>query len=775
VRILTKYILREVLSHAAIGAAVFTFVIFMRDLGKILELVVRNSAPLPSVIEIFAYTLPTAFTITIPMGVLVGILIGLSRLAADSEITAMRAVGIGAWRFVAIISIFVVTAWGLALFNNVVIAPRAAASLGVLQDRLKTSQASFEIQPRVFYEDIPNAILYVQDVTPAQGAAIWKNVFYGDLSTPSAPKITVAKQAIVTGEGENSLHLHMVDGATHEVSPQQPDQYQQVAFTSNDISIPIRTPDRSGTHELSSAEILTSDLHRQAQAQADAIKRRTFLIEFHRRFALPTACLVLALVGIPLGLSSKKGGKSTGFVLTIALVFLYYFASLFGMSLARQGKVSPALGVWFGNIMFALAGLLLLWRVDRMPIEIGSFRSLWSDFRQTVKTNTRKLASATLRNGHTELHLERTRVLGTRFPLILDELILRDFALYLGLILASFLVLLLVFTFFELLKDILQNRAWFLVGEYLVNLIPYLVYQMAPLAVLLAVLITFGLMQKSNEITAMKATGISIYRIIVPVLIIAVAISAALFLFDQLYLPKANKRQDALRNQIKGKPPQTYLRPAKWIFGEKSTIWYYEVFDPAADQFGGVSVFEFDPQTFALTKRIRAQRAHWNVDLKKWVFEAGWERTFHGSTVESYRVFDVGTFSELPETPSYFKKEVKQSSEMEYAELRNYINDLQRSGFDTVRLRVQLQKKLAYPLITFVMAILAVPFSLRAARRGALAGVATAIGIAVVYWIASGLFEAMGNANQLPAFLAAWAPDMIFGFAGGYLILKVPT
>ena len=114
-RILTRYILKEVVSHALIGAAVFTFVLFTRDLGRILELVVRNSAPLPSVAEVFFYTVPVALTYTIPMGVLVGILIGLSRLAADSEITAMRASGLGVWTFLRIISIFVVVAWLLAL------------------------------------------------------------------------------------------------------------------------------------------------------------------------------------------------------------------------------------------------------------------------------------------------------------------------------------------------------------------------------------------------------------------------------------------------------------------------------------------------------------------------------------------------------------------------------------------------------------------------------------------------------------------------------------
>ena len=127
-RILTRYILREVTAHALIGAAIFTFVLFTRDLGRILELVVRASAPLPSVAEIFFFTVPLALTYTLPMSVLLGILIGLSRLAADSEITAMRASGMGVWTFLRTLSIFVIAAWVLALFNGLYIAPRAQAA-----------------------------------------------------------------------------------------------------------------------------------------------------------------------------------------------------------------------------------------------------------------------------------------------------------------------------------------------------------------------------------------------------------------------------------------------------------------------------------------------------------------------------------------------------------------------------------------------------------------------------------------------------------------------
>src|SRR6185369_14065173 len=307
-RILTRYILSEVISHAAIGIAVFTFVLFTRDLGHILDLVVRNSAPLPSVLEIFIFTLPVAFTYTIPMGVLVGILIGLSRLAADSEITAMRASGIGVWTFLRVISIFAVTAWVLAMFNAVYLAPESQAALGRLEDRLKSSQVSFEVQPRVFYEGFPKLVLYVQDVKTAQGAAIWKGVFIADITNPAAPRITLARQGILVSEGPQMLHLHLTNGAIHETNPQSPNNYQISTFEETDVPILVPQTDTKEQEPAPLSQISTAELLTQSTGLR-AYMKRWYYLEFHRRFALPTACIVLALVGIPLGLSSKKGCK----------------------------------------------------------------------------------------------------------------------------------------------------------------------------------------------------------------------------------------------------------------------------------------------------------------------------------------------------------------------------------------------------------------------------------------------------------------------------------
>jgi lipopolysaccharide export LptBFGC system permease protein LptF len=262
------------------------------------------------------------------------------------------------------------------------------------------------------------------------------------------------------------------------------------------------------------------------------------------------------------------------------------------------------------------------------------------------------------------------------------------------------------------------------------------------------------------------------------VLFAAGFVAVGLFFADQFYLPRTNQRQEALHNEIKGKPAQTYLRPdRKWIFGQHNDIYYYQFFDPDHDQFGNVTIFQIDPANFSITQRIHAERAHWEDQLNRWVFEQGWERSLNGSAIapNGYRTFEVATFADVTEVPSYFKKEVKQYSEMNYEELRRYIRDLQQSGFDVVRLRVQLHKKLSFPLITLIMAVLAIPFSLSAAKKGAITGVAVAVSIAVVYTVISRLFEAMGDLSQLPPALAAWSPDIIFAMVGAYLVLRIPT
>ncbi len=806
-RIFTRYILREITGYALLGGVLFTFILFMRYLLPLMELAVRGVASPLDILRLIGYLLPGFLSFTIPMSVLVGILLGLSRLAADSEVTAMRASGLGVLSFVRIVSLFAIVAWGLGLANSLVVAPKAAQALLQYESSSKTSQATVEVQPRVFYEDFKNYVLYAQDVIPgADGTAIWRHVFLADLTKPASPHIITANQATVLSGGPQTLRMELSNGSRHDISLSNPDEYDISTFLSTEL--PVQTGQQEEDSHLSRRDtpIKALSLHQLWALAHGSGDTRPYIIELHDRIAFPTACLVLMLVGVPLGLSSKRGGKGAGFVVTLGLVFIYYFLSSVGIALARQSKIPPALGVWGANLLFALAGILLIQQLSRGGAAIELFASIGHAFTKLfdrLRTPHTPSSTGDLSDGRHlgdgALMQRLRRNLRIRFPLILDEYVMGSFLRNFALVLSSLVLLFIIFTFFELIGDIIRFRTPLVtVGDYLLNLIPFILNSILPLCSLLAVLITFGALNRTSELTAMKATGISLYRIVAPVLVVATILSAFLFFFDETYLPNANRRQEALLSVIKGKPAQTFLRPdRKWMSGqtgnassgqtststpgqpntqaEPTRIFYYQFFDSDRNVFANLTVFEFQPGTFNLTRRIFAQSARWDDKLNNWVFEDGWQRTFAGESTTSYQTFTVATFPEIHEHPSYFKKVDRQSEQMSYTELASYIQDLKQSGFDTMRLRVQLNHKLAYPLMTLVLAVLAIPFALIAGKRGSIAGVGTAIGVAIGYWVIAGIFENLGDVNSLPAVLAAWSPDLLFAFAGTYLLLRTPT
>ena len=298
----------------------------------------------------------------------------------------------------------------------------------------------------------------------------------------------------------------------------------------------------------------------------------------------------------------------------------------------------------------------------------------------------------------------------------------------------------------------------------------------APVSVLVAVLVTFGVMSKHNEVTAFKACGVSLHRLALPVLVASAALSVALFVFDHYHVVKANRVQHAIRNEIKGRPVQTYLRPdRKWIVGRGPRIYYYKYFDPMESVMAGVSVYTLDWDAFRLRRHIWAERARWAPALNTWVFENGWTRDIQGIREANFYEFQATTFPELDEPPGYFLKEVKQDEQMNFRELAAYIAELQQGGFDTTRLQVQFFQKFAVPLFALTMALISVPFAFMVGPRGAMAGVGISFGIAIAYWAVSKLFEQMGNLNQLPAAVAAWSPDALFALAGIYLMGRMRT
>ena len=187
-RIFTRYIWHEVLSHALLGGALFTFILSMKYLGQLLEMAARNSASLAIVAGDFSVHAAQYPKLHHPNGRARGSLSRPEQASSDSEITAMRATGIGVWFFVRVVSVIAIIGWGISLVDSLYLAPKANAALLRLENSLKDQQASFEVEPRIFYEDFKNYVLYVQDIRAGAGVSHWQRVFLADLSDPTSSR-----------------------------------------------------------------------------------------------------------------------------------------------------------------------------------------------------------------------------------------------------------------------------------------------------------------------------------------------------------------------------------------------------------------------------------------------------------------------------------------------------------------------------------------------------------------------------------------------------------
>ncbi len=778
-RILDKYICREVFSHSLLGLAIFTFVFFVPQLVRLMELIVRHSSGAGSIGLLFLCSLTPVLAFTLPMATLVGVLIGLGRLSADSEITALNASGIGLRRLLVPVGMVAIVAALLTLLVTLWLGPLSLRTFHDLESEMLSAQAPFAVQPRVFDERFPHLVLYVQDVEAT--AARWRGVFLAESEAEAGSHLTLAEDAIViAGSDRSNFELHLGPGTTHEFDPNEPQHYNVTTFGSSDLPVQV-SPTVSRTRaNLSDAEQRTRDLLAATGSPASLTART----EFQRRLAFPAACLVFALLGVTVGVRPRRGGRAAGFVLTLILISSYYFVFVAGAHYAQIGRLSPIIGVWTANAAFTLLALYLLRGIEQARGETWFSQAwdAWNAMRQRHQPTQRSAVAGangpvTITNG---LVAKQAAVAGgaqAAFPLLFDIYILRTFFYYFILLLGGFLVIFDAFTLFDLLGDIARNHAPIgVVVNYFRFLVPLMVYQLAPLAALVGTLVTLGMLAKNNEVTAFKASGVSLYRLCLPLVLAGMVLSAGMFVLDDTYLPYANQRQDALRNEIKGKPAQTYFHPAhEWIFGENTKVFNYAVFDADHDLFGGLSVFELDPDTFQLRRRIFASRARWEPSLNAWVLEAGWTRDFDKGKVKSYVPFKATSLPELVEPPSYFKREVRQSYQMNWRQLSEYIRGLQQAGFDTSRLTVQWHKKFAFPVIAAIVIFLSAPFAFLVGTRGAVGGIALAVGITIVYWAIAALFEAMGAAGQLPPLLAGWSPDAIFFFLAVYFFLKMPT
>jgi LPS export ABC transporter permease LptG len=377
-------------------------------------------------------------------------------------------------------------------------------------------------------------------------------------------------------------------------------------------------------------------------------------------------------------------------------------------------------------------------------------------------------------------------------PGLLDLYVGRQYLRVFVLGLVGLLGIFYISTFMDLADKLFKGSATSaMLLRYFYYQTPQFVYYVIPMAALVSTLVTVGLMTKNSEIVVVKACGVSLYRMAVPLFLFAVAASGALFGLQEQVLAYSNREADRLNRLIRGIPLQSQgPLGRRWIFGQNGDIYHYELFDARSNEFTQLATYRLQPRAWGLESITRAARVRLVKEPQAdgelsatWRATQGWTRGFAQTTganrgrgrqdLVTYEVF--GERDLTLEPPSYFKGAEPDPEQMTFGQLQEYIHLLRSGGYNAVRHMVALQRKVAFPFVTVVMTLLAVPFGVTTGRRGALYGIGIGIVLAILYWTMMSVFAAMGAGGLLSPVLAAWAPNILAASVAIFLLLTVRT
>ena len=799
VRRLDRYILSEILGPLALGFLVYTFILLIRFLFQSAEMIIRRGLPVSIVGELLLYTVPNIVVLTLPMALLFGILIAVGRLSSDSELIAMRSCGVSLlslYRPVLLLSGF------LTLVNTLLMVyalPWGNHSLQTLRLEITTQSIARQVQPRVFYEEWDGKVVYVFEVPPGEDR--WKGVFLAE-SIPSGKdnQITIADwgEVRVDPAGEKVI-LRLYNAVRHKVDLDAPDRYEISRHKRLDLVLEEQfTTEQKAKISVSKGirELTLQELRELANDPAALDEQHNLArVEIHKKFSIPVACLVFGLFALPLGINNRRGGKASGFAMSIAVIVVYYVLLSNGEEAARYDRIPPWLGMWTPNVLFAVVGIfllirrnqdksLLLSRIDRWVREdvwggLLTLRGLRREKRrqrreqeQLAREQEQRQQAKPTARARLVLLLPRPRIV---FPNLLDRYVVRQFSMVFLLVTLSGLSLFIILDLNENIDEILKNKVPnSLVLSYFKYLSLQMFYDIAPIVVLVTTLMTFSLLSRTNEVTACKALGISLYRMALPALAATLLVTLFTAYLESSVLPASNEKVAQIKDRIRGRETaRTYRRADRqWLFGQGRYIYNYIHYDERRQSLQRLQVFDFG-ERHRLERRLFTQEARYIGEA--WVFDNGWAREYDGVEVTAYSRFEEPKIVKYPETPDYFDSEIRPPEQMRYGELKDYIRDLKDSGQAVPELEVELHKKVALPVVSLIMALVALPFAFRLGRQGALYGIGLSVVLGMVFLGIFAFFSTLGETGALPPIVAVWSPGAIFAILAVYLFLGVRT
>jgi lipopolysaccharide export system permease protein len=358
-RILDRYIFREILAPFFLSIAALTLVLFLQKMFRLAELIVSKGATVLSTAKLLAYILPSFLVLTIPMSFLVATLTAFTQLCSDSEVTAMKASRISLYNMIRPVMLFAVAAFTVTALTSLIIAPESNHALKVHLFNLVKSRAMVGIEPGVFSSTFDGMVIYVDKM---ENLDSMEGIFISDERSAKEPYAIVARRGRLIADPESlKVTLAMQQGAIHAL-PRNEESYSTMAFDSGNLYLDIsHALVQKGPPGRDFDEIGSLELFRELRsAKAEGKPTIDIESELHKRLSIPFACLLFGLIGAPLGIRRSRSGKSAGIGIALLVFLVYYMVLAAGTNLSDTGKLSPAVAYWLPNaLMTAAAGALV--------------------------------------------------------------------------------------------------------------------------------------------------------------------------------------------------------------------------------------------------------------------------------------------------------------------------------------------------------------------------------------------------------------------------------
>ncbi|MEJ7623157.1 MAG: LptF/LptG family permease [Pyrinomonadaceae bacterium] len=760
--LISRYLLTTVVPYFVFSWLLLSVILFAQQAGRYSEIFFDINIPASLAWQLALALIPNVIAFTCPMAILLGTTIGLTKMQGDSELVAMRASGVGNLHIALPIILLGILLSMFALFINLRGVPLAARLVRIVA--LETAIAKLEspIEPGVFNTEIAGLTIYVKGGDIETGR--WKNIFiYSEDKEEGTLRLITSSAGRIDTTGENSELV--LENATVSTLPTMAGETSYISENIAEVRVAIKTKradllDKLTNYELTPEELGLEQLADYAAARSGS-ERIEASILWQRRMILSISPLIFCLLGAAIVLRFNRGGRGFGIFAALVVLIGFYLLAFIGEQVARTGTLNVLIG---GLLPIVGSGLIIFWFSLRR--KLPRIRRLTEQAGMLAKKARARTGHATVRPA-----IFARVTTGLRdFDLILG--LIKHFALALSFLSAIFLI----FTAFDLWKfaGMIDGGAVLLL-TYLFYLLPFVYLQIAPSSAMIAILATYVIKSRQNEIVTWTSAGQSVYRLLAPAFILALLLGGANWLIQEKVLPAANRRQDELRTVIRNRGNPTDATGRYWIANDERIYSFSCASDNEiarrceSGKLRNLTVYQFEGNGINLQSVYRANSAIWEQGGVR-LLDQVQKSVVSGGKITA--VIESGTVLKEPYNP-LAKLRVK-PSHLTTNELQAQA-DQTESEVERRNLQLAAQKRNATLFLPFVMALFTAPFSLSLSRKGKAATVGYAVGLWLLFMGTASLFDQLGASSMLPPLAAVWLPLLLFSFLGVFLLSKVKT